>query len=266
MENTEDTLPGTEDQSQDKVTDQERDVTDSEEEDPIEAAVKARFEAEAERIRQEVREETRRDYEERQLQEQQVRQQEAEMNRMLSSFGSTVREIRDNLKKREFWDDDGNRRTLTDQEIEDLVIRPMSRYNLVGEQAVTAKFGKYLADTALSKLKDSEREEFTKKATGRPLDEWLDHLVEMRARESNWAKQIQRDHEAAVAAAEARGYNKARKSPPPKTGDAGLPAGNRGESNVDLSTLSGLLKARREGLVTDEVFNKRARELGLFGG
>lgn len=263
MADTEGDLQGTEDQSKDKVTDQKQDTLQTpNDEDPTEVARLAQLEADRERIRQEERDALRREFEDQRDQERRQREEEARQSQLLNSFGSTVREVRENLKKLQFWDDNGNRRSLTDDEIETLVVKPVARYNLSGRQAEALRLQAELAQEALNTIPESKREQFIKNASNKQLKEWFDHYVETRAESSEWAKRIAKEHEAAVKAAEARGYSKAKGSPasPPSTSGESDTKSNP-DTGSDLSTLTGLLKARREGKVPDEVFYPKFKEL-----
>lgn len=253
----EDTSTDTEDTLKGDVTDEKNDVTDQEEE-LRKASIKAEVEAQVEAFKQELtREASAKEQAERDR-----REQEDKQTRLLNSFGTTVREVRDNLKKKEFWDDDGNRRTLTDAEIEELVVTPFARYNIIGEQASEVKFRKLLADAALEALPEETRKTFIEQASGKDIKEWLDHLTESRAANTAYAKKLIKEHEVAVAAAEERGYAKAKKgTPPPSKSDSTT---TRQETNTDTSTLSGLLKSRHAGTISDDIFYKKAREFGLF--
>ncbi len=256
-------LKSTEDQEKaSKVTDSNQETLQTpNDEDPEEAARLARIEADRETIRQEEREALRREYEEQRTQERKEYEQQQQAAQLLNSFGSTVREVRENLKKLQFWDDNGNRRSLSDNEIEELVVRPVSKYNLTGRQAEALRLQSEMADQALKTIPESKREDFIKRASGKPLNEWFDVYVEMRAENSEWAKRMEKEKEAAVKAAEARAAAKAKNSPatPPSTGDSNSKSGTSDEN--DLNSLIGLLRARREGKVPDEVFYPKFKEL-----
>jgi hypothetical protein len=257
-EDTEGALPGSEDPSNDEVTDQGQETLQTEEEDPIEAAIKARFDAEAERLRSQAIEEARREYSQRLEEDRRAAQEEAQVQQLAQSFGLTVRQVRDNLKNLDLgWDDQGNKRNLSDEEIQRLVVEPIARYNLVGEQATLARFRQHFAETALDSLPEDVREDFAKKATGKDLKEWFDHYVEARAANSNWAKQRAKEEEARIKAAEARGYQRGQSRPAPPPSTEGQVARSPGGEEMDLTTVTGVARARAQGLISEAEFLKR---------
>lgn len=243
-----------------EVTDPEalKSQTEEHEEDPLEAAIKARLDLEADKLRQELTEQVRRDNEAQRETERKTREDQEAAQRLYNSFGETVRTVRDNLKKQQFWDDNGNKRSLTDDEIQELVVNPLARHNLIGEQAASFKVQKALADTALSRLTDEARKDFTEKATGKDLGEWLDHFTEARAGDSDYVKRLKKEHDAAVKAAEARGYAQAQKraAAPPSSTSSKEPA-PKTDVNVDYNTAGGLSRALSLGHINESEFNER---------
>lgn len=257
---TEDTPSESETPSNDEGTEEENErlQTDDEEteDDPVAEAVRTAVEAQREAIRREAREEAERQYQER-LEEDRRQQQTAVQNsRLMNAFGDTVKEIRNGLKKIKVRDAEGKDLDieLDDNFLEEKVIRPLNSFNLTGQQAASMAYGQRLLENALKTIPEAEQEAFIKKAHNKPLDEWLATLAETYAPHSSWAKTLQKDHEAAVAAAEARGVEKGRRSPAgsPKVGES-KPGG---KSKVDLTTASGLSKALANGDITQDKFRE----------
>ena len=247
-------LADTEDQDEEsKVTDQAGDTLQTEQdEDPVEVAFKARLESESERIRQEAEEKARTEFEARLETDRRRQTAEQEAEQLLNSFGSTVREMRDNLKRVTFWDADREEaRQLSDAEIEELVVKPAVRYNLRGQQAEALRLRKELADAALSSLEEPDRKTFIERGTGKDFKDWLSELTEVRAPKTKWAQQFKKDQEAAIKAAEARGYARGQKAPAgtPPTGDG---VSTKGRSNIDLSSRGGIARAVKEGLISQD--------------
>jgi hypothetical protein len=227
------------------------DVKGTEDSDDVEAAINARLEAERERISQEVREALQQEFEERRKAEQDAYQNEANNQALLNSFGTTVREIRANLQGVKFYDEGGEERILSDDQLEQLVVRPLLRYNQTGERAASLRVLSTLSGAALSTLPDTVREEFIRKATGKPLQEWLDQYAELKAENTQWAKRQKTETEAAVKAAEARGAKKGQSAPAvaPHQGEGRPPS-----KAPDLSSISGLVAAKKAGLIDDNQF------------
>ena len=262
MVDTEGGQQSTEGQTNVKATGSTDDTLQTQnDQDPNEVARLAEREADRERIRQEEREALKREFETQRDEERRSGEEQYRQAQLLESFGSTVREVRENLKKLQFWDDNGSRRSLTDGEIEELVVTPVARYNLNGRRAEALRLQAEMAQEALKTIPEAKRESFIKNASNKQLSEWFDHYVETRAETSPWAKQLVKDHEAAVTAAEARGYTKAKGSAasPPGTTTTGT-GGSSAPNEHDLNTLTGLLKARRAGTVPDDVFYPKFRE------
>lgn len=240
-------------------TEDDKDVT-AEGDDPTEVAIKAALEAEKERLTQDVTQQLRNDFERQAAEERQSREADEQAEALLNSFGSTVREVRQNLKNVKFFDEEGNERVLSDDALEELVIKPLAKYNQTGERAASLKVLTALAGAAKNTLPESVREEFTKRATNKPIDRWLEEYADMKAAETPWGKKAIKEQEAAIKAAEARGFKKGQSSPPTSPGVTGEKAPPKG--TVDYSSASSLAKAYNEGQIDHETFLKHWKKLG----
>jgi hypothetical protein len=229
--------------------DEELDVTD----DPVAKAIEAGLQLEREKGRKEAQEEFQRALSE--ARDSQYREQKA--RDLTQSFGSTIREVRENLKKLKFYNESGEETTFSDTDLEEKVVKPLSRYNTVGQQAQWTETMLGLRDAALETLPDDKsREEFIRKAGGKSLGEWLEVYADSIAPKSPWAKAKEAEMEAALKAAEARGFEKGKKTPapPPKGADGTSPPV---KTPVDLTTRSGLTKALASKQITEEEFRKK---------
>lgn len=245
------------DVNNDEITDDNTDVTDDEV-DPSEAAIEAAVAARLVALQEQARAEAKREVEERVEAERRAAEEASQFAELQNTFGSTIRELRANLGGIKVATDTGDERALTDDEFERFIAQPLQRYNQKGEQAASVKVLSALAQAALSTLPETMRPEFDKRARNKPLDQWLSEFAEIKAEQTSWAKKQKADMEAAVRAAEARGFKRGQGSqaaPPTQNKDSSKP-----NATVDRSTLSGAAKALAQGLITDaeyrEIHNK----------
>ena len=259
-ENTDNLTEDQEDLKSSEVTEDEEDVTAEGKEDPTSAAIKAALEAERETISQEVSEKLRIDFARQADEERQSREAEEQAEALFNSFGSTVREVRANLKNVKFFDSDGQERTLSDEALEELVVKPLVRYNQTGERAASLKVLSALANAARETLPETVRDDFNKRASGKPIDKWLDEYAELKAGETQWAKKTLKEQDAAIKAAEARGFKKGQSTTPSSPGVEGekpLPKGT-----VDYTSATSLARAYNEGRIDHETFLKHWKKIG----
>lgn len=243
-----------------KGTEEDNEVTA--EGDPVKAAVEAALSSERVKLAEEAQEKANRELEKRRRDDDRLREEGRQADTLRQSFGLTVRQIRDNLKKVKVYDSDTYKeRSLTDEEIESLVIQPVQRYNLVSKQAASFEVLSSLTQAAISSLPEESREDFLDRATGKPIDEWLKLLADHMAPTTSWAKKTKAELEAAAAAADARGYERGKKAPAvPPAGADGKSVPSTGKK-PDLKTASGLARARADGLIDDKTFLEHWRDL-----
>ena len=240
-----------------EVTGQDQDVTA--ENDPVKAAIDAAIAARLEELESTARDKARQEASEEREFERRVAAEQARAEELINSFGTTVRTVRENLKGVKLTDSDGNTLALSDEDIEKLVVSPLQRYNQTGQQAATTQTFRQLAEAAMNSLPESAREAFARRATNKPLDEWLTEYAELKAEQTGWAKKSKADMDAAIKAAEARGFKRGQTAPanPPVQGQDSQRAVNQ---NVDRNSISGAAKALSQGLITDseyvEIYNK----------
>ena len=242
-----------------EVTGQGENVT-AENEDTLEAAIEAALAARIDAIRETERQEARRELEDIRQQERHRESERVAAEELINSFGSTVREVRDNLKRVKLTNDDGQEITLTDGDIEALVVNPLQRYNQTGERVATTKTLLQLAEAALNTLPEQSREGFIKRAANRPLNDWLTEYAESKAEQTSWAKQSKANQEAAIKAAEARGFKRgqATGTNPPPQGE-GTPKQSGGA--VDRNSISGAAKALSQGLISEQDYRDIYKKL-----
>lgn len=231
----------------------ETDVTDDD--DPVKEAVEAGISAELPKIREQVRLEIEGEYQKNL----QTRRQEEELAQLANSFGSTVREVYQNLNKLELYDEDGKRFTFDDNTFQSTIAEPFQKFNQKGFEAAWLQARSAIGEAALKLVPKEEHETFIKAAGGKAPDEWLDTLVNHLAPKSKWAQQVTKDHEAEVKAAEARGIAKGQKmkGAPPSSAEAG----GKGSVAINYDSIVSITRARKEGLIDHDEWYKHFKRL-----
>jgi len=251
---TEDTNVRTEDTADPDVTGDTDDVTadndtiDDDDEDPIEAAIAARVQLELERQAATTETRVRAELAARQADEYRRQANATNARVFADSFGDAVKKARESIKAQTFHDEDGKVYRLTDEAIEDMVVKPFQAHNSVVQQAVQTQTLTAIAEAAVGLLPADVREEFGKQADGKPLDEWLRTFAEMLAPATTHSKTMSKELEAKLKAAEARGFAKGQRTPP------GTPrqVNERSTQSTtpDLNTLAGAAGALSKGQIT----------------
>lgn len=100
-----------------------------------------------------------------------------------------------------------------------------------------------LTEAALELIPEDAIDEFGKKAGGKPLAAWLDELAEVRAPNSRWAKQQEKEHEAVLKKEYARGFEEGANGPPGQPSQSG----SKGGRQSTYSTLAQLTAAKSDG-------------------
>lgn len=177
-------------------------------------------------------------------------QQEEETKKKLNeSFVKSAKRTKDALEKLPLRDEDGNAIKLTDEVIQQF-IEPWNEHNGFVTQTKTndaeAVVYTNLAQAALSIVPADKHEEFSKRANGKPLPEYLKAIVELDAPNSEYAKKLQEDADVKVKAAYARGFAKGQKAPPGTPATPQQSSVNRG-AKPDLTTLAGAARALAKG-------------------
>ena len=234
------------------------DATD-EEEDPVEVAVLARMAQEADKMAAAAMERAREETNQRAVEAEQRRVEAEAAERLNNSFADAIRESYEAVKaKVRYTDDDGQERTLDDSLFEEVVVKPMQKFNSNAERAHQTRVYGLLAQSAMDSLPADLREKFAKDAAGKPLPEWLKTYAEMLAPHTSFAKSVEKDTDTKVKAAEARAFVKGQKSP------AGTPKAGEGRANTnqpDLTTAFGIADAKAKGLIDDDVALKAWHKL-----
>ncbi len=246
-----DALPATDDTAA-ELPDATAENPDSDEDDidPVEAAVQARLAQEADKMAEAAFERALRESEKRAESERQRRLEAEEAEKLNNSFSTAIREAYEASKaKIRYTDDDGNERSIDDATFEEVVVKPMQKFNSTAEKAYQMRIYGVLAQSAMESLPADVREKFAEQAAGKPLPEWLKTYAEMQAPHTSYAKSSVKDMETKVKAAEARAFVKGQKAP------AGTPKAD-GERSVqtnqpDLTTAFGIADAKAKGLVDD---------------
>jgi hypothetical protein len=206
--------------------------------------------AEREEIRNQERENLRHEQAAERERERQAEMVRLRAESLLQSFGETVKEVRTNLK--DSYD-------IDDEDFEKLIAQPLNRFNQSGVQAATLQALSNFRDAALIALPEDQQEAFLQRVHGKPIQEWLVTFAETYAPKSAHSARSKKEQDAAIKAAEARGFNRGRQlagAPPSSDGAAG-----GGSQTVDLNSISGIIKAKAAGLMSDDEFNSRWREL-----
>lgn len=231
--------------------------------DPIEAAIRAALDKERENLRQEAESRAKAAVDEQLAQIRQQNEEQQRVDALLNSFGNTVREIRANVKQLRFYDADQNEVEISDDVLEEKIVKPLQRYNQTGVNAASTQVLTALSQAALESLPDDARTDFSKRARGKPIKNWLGEYAEVLAPHTNWARAKDAEVEAAVKAAEARGFKRG------KTVPSGQPSGEESKGNSsgggkrsnDRKTHTGLIHALQDGEINQLEFNTLWRDL-----
>lgn len=226
------------------------DNDDDNSEDPIEAAITARLALEADRIRREVRQ----DIETKQRREQASLNSQANARALQQSFAHATKQAHDMWRQLQVFDKDGNPAQLPDTLFEEIVAKPYQGHNATVQQGVASQVLQNLADMALASLPEDAREEFSQRATGKPIDEWLKIYGELRAPHTEYAEMSKKERLAAEKAAEARAKagTVARVGGTPRQG-----TDRASNPSPDLNTQSGLARALVAGTINEDEYRKR---------
>lgn len=229
---------------------------DDDDEDPIAKAVQLGIEAERERIRQETEQELSHQYEERQRLEQEEQEKYQAQQRLLDSFGETVKEIRSGIKKIRIRDQSGNPIDveLDDDLIQEKIIKPLNSFNQNGLKAANLELSQNLGRAAIEALPDAARDDFIRNGSNKPLNDWISTFGESYAPHSSYAKSLEKRHKAEIDAAEARGRARAKNQPvgQPRTRESQSAA----KPKTDLTTSSGLARALANGDISQDKFRE----------
>lgn len=237
----------------------DNDPTDDEDDDPVETAVQARLAQEADKMAEAALARARRETDEQAQTAAQRRAEAEEAERLSNSFATAIRESYEAAKGLQLYDAMGNEIALDDKVFEDIVVKPMQKFNSTAEKAHQTRIFGALAQSAMELLPETEREAFARKAAGKPLPEWLATLADTLAPHSTYARSLAKETETKVKAAEARGFVKGQKAP------AGTPraGGERaGQTNQpDLTTAFGIGDALNKGLIDQTTASTAWRKL-----
>lgn len=229
--------------------------------DPIEDAIRARLDLERERIQAEATAAARTHIEAERVQSEQRRAAEQHQSQLRNTLADTIKRTRDGLKGVTVYNEQGVKSTLSDEAIEELVVKPVQQYNATVEQAVQQRLYQDLATTAHGTMSEQARADFATKATNKPLDEWLRTYAEVNAPASEYVKTLEREIDVKVKAAEARGFAKGQKAPagsaPRNTERTASPS----SQNLDLSSQLGLATALSTGAISEAEYLERRSKL-----
>lgn len=105
-----------------------------------------------------------------------------------------------------------------------------------------------VAEAAMAIIPEDQRADFVKNAAGKPLGEWMQHVIEHGAPASQAWAQREREHTAALKAERAAGFEEGAVSP------SGVPSqtGTRTGTPQRYATMDQLTKARAEGQIPDD--------------
>ena len=233
--------------------------SDDDEEDLIEAAIQARLALEVERKADELAAKKLAIKESELSEAQRKRDSEVEQTKLRESFAEAVKSTRNALKTLEIYDSAGKRVEFTDTAFEDLVVKPFQKHNSEAEKAHQSVVVNALTQAALDSLPAEMRSDFTSRAGNKPINEWLKTYAEMYAPNAEAIKELKREEDAKIKAAEARGFAKGQKS---KGGSAPNPT-ERSANNeqTDLTTQIGLIRAYMGGKLNESEYIERRRKL-----
>lgn len=230
-----------------------------EEEDPLEEYYRSRAALDEATVRERVRQELQEEYEARQAEEHRRALAQAEQKSLRDSFGDAVREAVSKLRSQKFYNEDGEQLQLTDQQLQEMVVAPFQKYNSTAAQVIHGGLLSTLAETALNSLPRDSREDFTKAAAGKPLDQWFQIYAEHAAKATKFVEQLKREEDVRIKAAEARALARAQKAKP--TTPEGVTERPADTQRTDLTTQLGLARALREGKISDEEYRQQRRKL-----
>ena len=216
--------------------------------DPIQAAIDAALAAKEEELNQKAEARVRLALEGQLADVQREASEQQRTNALLSSFGDTVKEIRANVKQLRFFNAEGDETEIPDSILEEHIVKPLQRYNQYGVQAASAQVLTALGQAALDSLPEDAKAEFSKRARGKPVGEWLIHYAEALAPHTGWSKSKAAELEAAVKVAEARGFKRGKATPAGQpSGEESAGTGGTPKGSVDLKTQSGIARALHNG-------------------
>lgn len=228
---------------------------DTESEDPVELAIRAAVELERARLVDEARAAAEAD---RRAEQSRLRAED-DSKALRDSWAEATKAARAAAKQLRVKTEDGDTITveLDDDTIQSTLISPFERHNAKASQAAQTELFTVLAESAMNSLPEKDREEFAKRAAGQPLDKWLEVYREMAAPHTTAVKSRDRELDAKIKAAEARGYTKGQRAPA-GTARQGSETSRASNGSVDLTTQFGLADALSKGLLTElEYLEKR---------
>lgn len=238
------------------------DVTADNDEDPFEVAFQARWELEQEKLRERLTAEARARIQAEQAAAEAERARTQTEQTLRDRFEEMVKAQREGLRSLTVYNEKGEASRISDEAIEQLVIKHGQAYNATVQREVEQRILTGLATTAVQSLPtDEARESFATKAQNKPLGDWLRAYAESLAPSTEYVKSLERELDVKIKAAEARGYAKGQKAP------AGTPhaEGNRpaaaANNQVDLTTQFGLARALAQGHITDSEYRERRAKL-----
>lgn len=259
---TEVTLPDTEDAKDVTEEDEETDTEDEEDdsEDPILSFQQTFRETEAAKIRDELRTEVRAELEQQYAAEQRTRLDAEQRESLRQSFEDATKATKSLLDGLEIYDKDGDRVQFDEKAIQTF-IAPWQKHNLGVQQSATHKSYVDLAEAIVNVLPAGAREDFSKNAANKPLDQYLKVAFESYAPNSSFVKNLEEEKKVAVKAAEARGFAKGQKAPPGTPPNVSERKSAPPSEAPDLTSLFGAASALRKGQITEAQYVEVHRKL-----
>lgn len=238
------------------------DEEDDDDEDPTEALIVARANQAVRDALAKKAEEDRAAQEAANAVAYKAHQEEETKKKLNESFVKSSKKTLEALQKLSLRDEDGQPIKLTDDMVQTF-IEPWNEHNGFVTQTkdgdAEARVYTNLAQAALSVVPTDKHEEFSKRANGKPLSEYLKAIVELDAPNSEFVKKLVEDSDVKVKAAYARGFSKGQKAPPGTPANPTQTAVARGKT--DITTVSGAALALSKGEIDDakflEILNKR---------
>lgn len=224
--------------------------------DPIEDAVKAALELERERLK----EEYRHTWEEEQAMQAQLLAEQSRQRQQNDLYTDALKNAHTRIRNVRYFDEAGQEAEFTDDMFQRLVAEPFNDYNTKVRKHVQDETLTTVANIALELLPEENRDEFRKRAAGKPLKDYFEIFTDLRAPHTETWKEREKRLEVEKKAEHARGFARGQKAP---SGTA--PQGNERPTpteTYDTNTTSGLIAAHRAGLVDDTTFLAKWRELG----
>lgn len=175
------------------------------------------------------------------------------------SFADAIKEARKGLQNIKYYTADGQEASFPDELIEQIVVAPFQKHNASVQQTVSSAERMAamvaLGEAAMTALPEPVREDFAKKADGKPLDVWLKTLAETAAPETEYVKKLKEEEKSRLLAAEARGYAKGQKTP---TGTPRVTGTERqvAAGQVDLNSQSGIARALADGVIDEAKYRE----------